>query len=287
MKGGTALNLFVQDMPRLSVDIDVTFTDSLLDREAALKAISADLKSARSTISKLGFRATIPTSKSGNELKMLIEGQGAQLKVEVNSILRGTLLPVKQALLTRSAQSVFTAYVALPILHTAELYGGKLVAAMDRQHPRDIFDVKKMLDRFGWPPAFIDCFVAYLASRNRPIHEVLFSRKLPLEHAFSNEFAGMTRDAISLASLEETQKRMLLELPCALTPAHREFLLSLAQAEPDWALISHPRLQQLPAVQWKLLFRKLKASNGVRFTAQHENLADHFQQLHQRLSAAT
>jgi len=34
MKGGTALNLFVQEMPRLSVDIDVVFTDHTLDREA-------------------------------------------------------------------------------------------------------------------------------------------------------------------------------------------------------------------------------------------------------------
>jgi hypothetical protein len=44
LKGGTALNLFVQDMPRLSVDIDVVFTDHTLDRETALKAIAADLK---------------------------------------------------------------------------------------------------------------------------------------------------------------------------------------------------------------------------------------------------
>ena len=52
MKGGTALNLFVQDMPRLSVDIDVAFTDHTLDRAAALQAISSDLKAARSALKR-------------------------------------------------------------------------------------------------------------------------------------------------------------------------------------------------------------------------------------------
>jgi len=60
LKGGTALNLFVQDMPRLSVDIDVAFTDHTLDREAALKAIAANLRSIKSAISAMGHRADLP-----------------------------------------------------------------------------------------------------------------------------------------------------------------------------------------------------------------------------------
>jgi predicted nucleotidyltransferase component of viral defense system len=46
LEGGTALNLFLHDMPRLSVDIDVVFTDHALGREDALRAIAADLKAA-------------------------------------------------------------------------------------------------------------------------------------------------------------------------------------------------------------------------------------------------
>jgi hypothetical protein len=50
MKGGTALNLFVQDLPRLSVDIDVVFTDHKVSREAALRMIASALERARNEL---------------------------------------------------------------------------------------------------------------------------------------------------------------------------------------------------------------------------------------------
>jgi hypothetical protein len=274
MKGGTALNLFVQDMPRLSVDIDVVFIDHTLDRETALRAIGGDLNAVKSAISALGYRAVLPTTKSGDDVKLLVEGGGARVKIEVNFVFRGTVLPVVQNALIQTAQDLFTTDVVVPVLDTAELYGSKLVAAMDRQHPRDIFDVMGMLERFGWPSSFADCFVAYLAGHNRPIHEVLFPRKLKLEPTFTSEFVGMTRDAIDLASLEHTQKQLIEELPRALTSSHRDFLVSVALAEPAWDLMPFAHLRELPALQWKLLnLRKLKARNPNRFAAQHEELA--------------
>jgi predicted nucleotidyltransferase component of viral defense system len=274
LKGGTALNLFVQDMPRLSVDIDVVFTDHTLDREAALQAIATDLKSIKSVISAMGYQVQLPTTRSGDEVKLLIEGNGVRVKVEVNFVFRGIVLPVVQRPLIPTAQELFTTDITLPVLDTAELYGSKLVAAMDRQHPRDIFDVLKMIERFGWQPSFVDCFVAYLAGHNRPVHEVLFPKKLPLEPAFTNEFAGMTRDGVALTLLEQTQERLIADLPHALSSSHRDFLLSLVRAEPIWELMPFANLPHLPALQWKLLnLRKLKARDAPRFSNQHDELA--------------
>ena len=150
LKGGTALNLFVHDMPRLSIDIDVGFTDHTLDREAALREIAADLKTIKAEISRMEHRAQLPRSKSGDEVKLIIQGNGVQVKVEVNFIFRGAVLPVAQRSLIPAAQELFTTDITMPVLDTAELYGGKLVAAMDRQHPRDVFDVSKMTAVFGW-----------------------------------------------------------------------------------------------------------------------------------------
>jgi hypothetical protein len=274
MKGGTALNLFVQDMPRLSVDIDVVFTDYSLDREIALQAISADLGVVKAAISALGHRAVLPTSKSGDDVKLLVDAGGLRVKIEVNFVFRGTVLPVVRKPLVLAAQDLFTTEIVVPVLETAELYGSKLVAAMDRQHPRDIFDVMKMIDKFGWQSSFVDCFAAYLAGHNRPVHEVLFPSNLSLEPAFTNEFAGMPREPISLNKLERTQEQLIAELPRALTASHRDFLLSLVRAEPAWELMPFKHLQQLPALQWKLLnLRKLKLRNPARFAAQHEELA--------------
>ena len=211
----------------------------------------------------MGYRANLPTSKSGDDVKLFVEANGLRIKVEVNFVFRGTVLPVTRRPLMPLAQELFTTDIALPLLDPAELYGGKLVAAMDRQHPRDMFDVLKMLERFGWQSSFVDCFVAYLAGHKRPVHEVLFPRKLPLEPAFSNEFAGLTNDDVALTLLEQTQERVILQLPRALTSDHRDFLLSLVRAEPEWDLMPFAHLQRLPALQWKLFnLRKLKARDA-------------------------
>jgi predicted nucleotidyltransferase component of viral defense system len=280
LKGGTALNLFLHDMPRLSVDIDVVFTNHALSREDALRTIGANLKAAKSAISTMGFRATLPTTKSGDNVKLFVEGNGLQVKVEVNFVFRGTVLPVQQRPLNTVAQELFTTDLTLPLLDPAELYGGKLVAAMDRQHPRDMFDVSKMLEISGWQASSVDCFVVYLAGHNRPIHEVLFPKRLPLEPAFTNEFTGLTNDELSLTLLEQTQQRLIAQLPRNLTAPHREFLLSMARAEPEWSLLPFAHLPQLPALQWKLLnLRRLKSRDAARFATQEHELAARLKEL--------
>lgn len=206
MKGGTALNLFVQDMPRLSVDIDVVFTDHTLPRDQALATIGQELAAAKTRVEKLGYAADVRQNKNGDEAKMFVTSPDAQVKVEVNFVFRGTVMPVVQRSLTPATQELFGMEVALPLLDVPELYGSKLVAALDRQHPRDIYDVQNMFEKFeGIPDTFIDCFVAYLAGHNRPVHEVLFAQPQPLQPSFENEFQGMTREDISLESLEASR----------------------------------------------------------------------------------
>jgi hypothetical protein len=277
MKGGTALNLFVQDMPRLSVDIDIVFTDHTLEREAALEAIAADLRTVKAAVTAKGYRAVILSTKEGDEVTLLVSSQSARVKVEVNFVFRGTVLPVTQMPLAQAAQDLFTTNVVVPVLDVAELYGGKLVAAMDRQHPRDLFDVMLMLQRYGWRASFIDCFVVYLAGHNRPVHEVLFPKTRPLEAIFADEFAGLTQADVAVDALEETQAQMFVDLPRALTASHRAFLLSLVRGEPAWNLMPYAHLQDLPALKWKLVnLHKLKTRNTARFQAQHDELAARF-----------
>ena len=277
MKGGTALNLFVQEMPRLSVDIDLVFVDHRPDRQTALLTIALELATVQAALAGKGFRAHLPANAEGDDVKLVVSNGAARVKVEVNFVFRGTALPVETRSLVAAAQDLFTTDLAVPVLATAELYGSKLVAAMDRQHPRDIFDVMHMLDHFGWQASIVDCFVAYLAGHNRPVHEVLFPKTKALEPAFTNEFAGMTRDTIDLDKLVKMQVRVLQELPQQLTPAHREFLLSLVQGDPAWELMPMQHLRELPALKWKLMnLAKLKKSSAKRFAAQTELLATRF-----------
>ncbi|MDP2092316.1 MAG: nucleotidyl transferase AbiEii/AbiGii toxin family protein [Hydrogenophaga sp.] len=273
MKGGTAINLFVQDMPRLSVDIDVVFVPHTLRREDALKAIASELSAAQHRVQVLGYEAELRKTQDGTEAKMFVRSPDAEVKVEVNFVFRGTVLPPQRRSLTPAAQQLFAADIQIPVLADAELYGSKLVAALDRQHPRDLFDVQRMLARHGWDETLLDCFVVYLAGHNRPTHEVLFPKEKPLETVFAAEFEGMTLAPVALHELLVTRQRMLTELPRALLPRHRNFLLSMLRTEPDWSLLPQAHLNELPALQWKLQNLLRLKKNAAKFKMQHDELA--------------
>ena len=277
MKGGTAINLFVQNMPRLSVDIDVVYTDHARPRIGALQAISEGLNQTRKQLARFGLEAQVTSTGQGDEIKMFIQRGMIQVKLEVNHVFRGTVLPVEIRTLHAEARTVFTTDVSAPVLATAELYGSKLVAAMDRQHPRDLFDVRGLYQHGGLTPEIVECFVCYLAGHNRPVHEVLYSNDVDLTSAFDNEFTGMTREPVTLAELQQVRARLKEELPTRLTAKQRTFLIGLVSGEPDWTLMNCAHLESLPAIQWKRQnLARLKKSNPEKFAHQAMELKKHF-----------
>ena len=273
MKGGTALNFFVHDLPRLSVDIDVVFVPHQTPRDTALAEIANELSALQNRINRRGIRAELTSSKTGDETKLFVRRDRIEVKIEINHVFRGTLLPVETRSLTKTASDLFTTALAVPTLAVAELYGSKLVAAMDRQHPRDLFDVHGMFQRFGLTPEIVECFVGYIAGHNRPVHEVLGSRDIDLARPFDNEFAGMERLPVSLRVLEEARIRLRRELAVALTADHKRFLIGLVAGQPPWEAMQCRHLAELPAIQWKLQnLARLKRTNAVKFQAQADEL---------------
>ena len=273
MKGGTALNFFVQDLPRLSVDIDVVFVPHQTPRDTALAEIANELSALQTRLNRRGIKAELASSKTGDETKLFARRDRIEVKIEINHVFRGTLLPVETRSLTKTACDLFTTALAVPTLAVAELYGSKLVAAMDRQHPRDLFDVHGMFQRFGLTPEIVECFVGYIAGHNRPVHEVLGSRDIDLARPFDNEFAGMEREPVSLRVLEEARMRLRRELAVALTADHKRFLIGLVAGQPPWEAMQCRHLAELPAIQWKLQnLARLKRTHAVKFQAQADEL---------------
>lgn len=172
MKGGTALNLFVHDMPRLSVDIDLAFPEWALPREEALQQIFDANEAIAARLERLELSVRKVLGKSAGEIKLVVERAGAQVKLETNVVFRGTVLPPERRALAPRAAELFSAELEVPTLAIDELYGSRLVAALDRQHPRDLFDVSQMCETHGLTDETIACFVLYLAGHNRPMHEV-------------------------------------------------------------------------------------------------------------------
>jgi hypothetical protein len=154
------------------------------------------------------------------------------------------------------------------------MYGGKLVAAMDRQHPRDLFDVLQLFAHEGITPGIRRAFVIYLASHNRPVHEVLFPALRDIRNDYENNFEGMTQEPVALKALLAARDQMVRELQQGLSAAERRFLLSLVAAEPDWSLLGVEHLKQLPGLRWKLQnLKQLRRANARKFAEQSDRLS--------------
>lgn len=277
LKGGTALNLFVQDLPRLSVDLDVVLADHTLVRDAALAAIQTELTAVQQRLEAAGLTVEM-SGRRDEDTKLFVRRGTALVKVEVNHVFRGSVLPPVRQQLVPAARDLFTTESSVTTLAVPELYGSKLVAAMDRQHPRDLFDVHYLFKGMGLAAPVVECFVCYLAGHNRPMHEVLFPREKRLDDVYENDFVGMTLAPVGLSILEESRRRLFAELPATLTSAHRRFLLGFLRAEPDWSLSSCSHLAELPAIRWKLEnLRRLKRVSPVRFRQQAELLEQGFE----------
>lgn len=274
LKGGTAINLFVRDMPRLSVDLDLVFPDHTLPREQALRRINQAIRQSGARLQKQGFQTHAPAAADSGETKLLVRRGNIEVKIEVNFVMRGTVLPVRKASLTQTARDTLQADLEIPVVSLEDVYGGKLVAAMDRQHPRDLFDVLQLFAHEGITDGIRRAFVVYLASHNRPVHEVLFPSLRDIRQEFEHNFTGMTAEPVQLDTLLAARERMMRELQQGLSLDERRFLLSLVAAEPEWKLLGVPHLEQLPGVRWKLQnLERLRKADARKFADQADALA--------------
>jgi len=253
LKGGTAINLFVRDLPRMSVDIDLTYLP-LKPRREALQEIHSTLRTLKKSIEQRLPGSRVRESWSQDYIvKLLVSTNDAMVKIEPNLILRGSVHEPEDRDLCLTAQEHFGAFISVQTLSTADLYGGKLCAALDRQHPRDLFDVKLLLDDTGITPEIRRAFVVYLAGHSRPMNELLAPRLQDIGRLYVDQFVGMTRNEVSLDNLLQVQRDLANTLVRALDDAEREFLVSIKRGEPEWDRLGIEHLAQLPAIQWKLI----------------------------------
>ena len=252
LKGGSAINFFRRDMPRLSVDIDLTYVPVGV-RDDALEGIGEALKRIKTGISKaLPGTAIHESLSAGHVFKLVVRGDGAQVKIEPNTVIRGTIEPPVERALSAKVENKFGLSVYAWIAADSDLYGGKICAALDRQHPRDLFDIKLLLSGEVLTAQVRKGFVVYLASHDRPIHELLDPNRKDMKAVYDSEFLGMTDAPVTYEELVETRERLIARLKTDLTDAEKKFLISVKEGRPDWDLMGLPGIERLPAIQWKL-----------------------------------
>ena len=267
LHGGTAINLFVRNMPRLSVDIDLTYLP-IEDRKDSLQNISDGLSRINENILTILPKAKISLVEETS--KLLIAHQGAQIKLEVNQTNRGALHDPKILPLCEKAQEEFEAFCEVPVVGMGQLYGGKICAALDRQHPRDLFDVKYFLENTEFTDEHREGLLLAILSSNRPLEELLYPNLLDQKTTLTNQFEGMSNEPFSYEDFEKARENLIETIHGSLTDDDKAFLISIQSLQSDWSIYNFERF---PSIQWKLQnLQRLKENNPEKYKRQLPDL---------------
>jgi predicted nucleotidyltransferase component of viral defense system len=255
----------------VSVDIDLTYLP-LKPRAEALKEVHESLHALKGDIERRVSGSRVQTQHyRGSIVKLTVSTGDAVVSIEPNLVLRGSVYPPENRDLCPPAQEHFGVFVEAQTLSIADLYGGKLCATLDRQHPRDLFDVMLMLRDTGITPEIRRAFVVYLAGHDRPMSELLAPRLKDISQLYLNHFLGMTRGEVSLDDLVGIQSTLARTLVAALTDEEKQFLISIKRGQPEWHRIGIDHIAQLPSIQWKLI--NIRKMNPLKHRAALDRLA--------------
>jgi predicted nucleotidyltransferase component of viral defense system len=253
LKGGTAINLFYRDMPRLSVDIDLVYVP-VWERIRSLDEMTMSLRSMGDAIVARISEARIqysPLHHTAYVNRLIITAGRAVVKIELSPVLRGTVYEPAIMRITRTAEDAF-GFAEVPVASFEDLFAGKMMAALDRQHPRDLFDIMGLLAHEGITDRLKETFIVYLISHNRRIVEILNPRLLDIRQTYVTDFAGMTVDPIELADLVDARSELIRTVHALLDERDTQFLIDFKEGHPDWSYFSIAHIKDLPAVKWKM-----------------------------------
>jgi len=277
VKGGTGINYFSLDLPRVSIDIDLAFIP-IMPRKESIESIGQGLvtlgKSIRDSIpnAKVNYRKT----KDGHLSKLDVVHKGVSVIIEPNFVKRGTVYePVKRGLSegAKSALGISDNF-KVKLLSNAELFAGKITAALDRQAPRDLYDIKNLMDKEGLTTETRKAFIVYLISNPRPMHELLNANipdKKLIEKSYNDNLKPMMRKVVSISELMNMRSDFITTLNNSFLRTEKDFLLSFKSGKPRYELLGVENAKELPAVQWKQM--NIKKMSEAKHAKQLEKLA--------------
>ena len=198
------------------------------------------------------------------------------MKVETSPVTRGVVFEPEIKRVSPAVEDEF-GFAETRLVAFKDLFAGKLHAALDRQHPRDLFDVKLLYENEGITDDLFRAFLIYVASSNRPPHELLNPNPSQLANVFEAEFSGMTVNPVTIDDLTQVRVRLVQDIRSRLIDNGAQFLRTLVDGTPNFEAIGLPSAAELPAVQWKLRnILNLRETNPEKLAAQRAILESLF-----------
>ena len=253
LKGGTAINFFYANVPRLSVDIDLCYLP-IEERKVSFQNIHEILKEMKLVLEKrdLIVKSSYPLDAQ-SEVRLFVSNNHAQIKVEPNFILRGSVFSPEIKATSTYISDTFHQKIEVKCLSFADLFAGKMIAALSRQHPRDLFDIKILFENEGITEKIRKAFIVYLISSPRPIHEVLEPNLKDISADAMQEFQGMINVKFTIEDFKSARELLITTIKETLTIEEKNFLVGFKKLEPDWSLLGFEHIHTLPGVRWKIL----------------------------------
>ena len=268
LKGGTAINIFYQNLPRLSVDIDLTYID-FCPREEAYKNIDNALERINKNLNSVGYKSFI---RGNTEKKIICSNNKTSIKIEPNYTVRGCIFQPQELSVCNKAEDLF-GYVDCNVLSKPETYGGKISAALNRQHPRDLFDIYQLFEQNAMTDDILEGFIVMLLSAPRPIYELLNPNILDQQRVFDTEFIGMTDLEFTYKQHTDTLKQLIDYVQYKVKSNYKDFLLNFVSLDLDLQKVDIPNIEKLPAIKWKIQnLEKLKNINPEKFAKEYQEL---------------
>ena len=277
LKGGTAINFFIRDMPRISVDIDLTYLP-VGERDFSLREISnALIRISQDVESKIPGTKVIAKKFKGTDLlhTLFVRSQEATIKIEPNLVIRGSVFSPERRVISSKARDLFGVSMECRTLSENELYAVKICAVLDRQHPRDLLDVYMLLKDSAFNSAMRKAFVVYLISHDRPMVEVLNPGLSDIRSVYETEFRDMTLEGVTCEDLEKIREKLITMIAEELTVQEKQFIVSVKEGTPQWDQLGIEGVQNLPAIKWKLM--NIEKMNPVKHKKAVHKLRDYLQ----------
>ena len=267
LKGGTALNMFMLDLPRLSVDIDLNYIGTL-NRERMLMDRPKFDQAAQAVFSREGFIIKrVPDEHAGGKWRLSYQsftGQSGNLEVDLNFMFRQPLWDIQLA--DSHSLGDFQAK-SIPVLDLHELAAGKLAALLARGQARDLFDCHRVFNMDDLERDRLRIAFVVYGGMNRKDWRTVSIEDVDFDPAELTNLLIPTLDSRAIQEQSPAEFGVRLVRDCReglgvvlpFNDAEREFLdLLLDKGEIDSTILTsdetlQKRIQQQPLLEWKAL----------------------------------
>lgn len=253
MKGGTALNFFWFDYPRLSVDLDLVYLPVssrqtfLAETDHALQRIAARIRQTDPSMTVNFTRHPHSNTIS----KLHCRQHNVEAKVEVALGQRQHVFPTVTGEFQPATVADLGPATTL-LLSFPETCAGKCHAVLDRLHPRDLFDARTILNEADLTPKVRTAFIVDMLGQGKPIGEMLSPRlKVHGQDAW-NSLGRLLPTPVDRQDLFQALADLKHQLVQHMPSHHRDFLQSFIRGHPDWSLLEIPSVRDFPAVRWRM-----------------------------------